>query len=328
MKKQAGMATLVLAVILLIAAMVMTIYATQHGVLQQKSAANQIQNSQAFQAAEAGLETGLAYLNQNISTVTGSQSGGYINYGLSDSNITNISLGNNCRYSVVYTNPTQNNYQLLQITSTGTNADGTSIKIVSQQVYSGMSNLKYSVTTQRNMTTSGTVNITGQYGADVGGTYTQSGNVSISQMTQNDTQLANMSGNALFTNIFGMNKTQMQSQSAYFANTNGINYNNLSGTVWINANVALSGNNTIGTQANPVLLIVNGNLTASGTVNFYGIIYVTGTTTTSGSFNVNGGLVSEGSIVMSGTSSTYNTQIVNQLAPGSYAKIPGSWKDF
>ena len=314
--------------VLFVAAMLIMIYAANYSVLQQKAASNQYSNNQAFEAADGGLEFGVAYLNTNSSTITANPTNGYIDYGPADSNVTNVSLGNGSHFSVVYTNPTQNNYQLIQLTSTGVSTDGTSTRIVRQQIYSGTSSLKYAITTQQNLTASGNVTITGQNGVDVGGTVTESGNVTVSQTTQNDTTLANMNPSTLFSTIFGVSESQMQSQSTYYANGNSVNYNSLSGTVWINSGISISGNSTIGSQSSPVLLIINGSFTGSGTVTMYGVLYVMGATTISGHFTLNGGLVSQGSITMSGTSSAYNAQIVSQFTTTGFAKVPGSWRDF
>jgi Tfp pilus assembly protein PilX len=327
-RKQIGAATLLITFVLFLAAIFLMLYAVNFSRLQQKTASNSYNSNQAFEAAEAGLEFGMAYLNTNSATITASPTNGYINYGSANSSLTNVSLANNAKFSVVYTNPTQNNYLLIQVTSTGTSADGSSTRTVRQQVYGGTSALKYAITTQQNFTASGNVTVTGQNGVNAGGTVTGSGNINISQTTANDTALANLSSDTLFSNIFGMSKSSMQSQSTYYASGSGVNYSNLSGNVWINSGVSISGNATIGTQANPVLLIVNGNFTGSGTATIYGVIYVMGTTTVSGNFTVNGGLVSQGSITMSGTSSAYNAQIVSQLTAHGFSRVTGSWKDF
>jgi Tfp pilus assembly protein PilX len=94
MTKAKGAATLIMTVILLVSATLIVLYAGQHSLLQQKSVSNQNNHNQSFEAAEAGLEFGMAYLNQNAATVMASPSGGYISYGASDTNVTNVSLSN------------------------------------------------------------------------------------------------------------------------------------------------------------------------------------------------------------------------------------------
>lgn len=328
-RKQAGAATLIITVIIMLAAAMLMFYTAQHSVMQQKSASNQYQAAQSFEAAEGGLEFGIAYLNANAATVTANPSGGYINYGSSDANVTNVTLTNNSKFSVVYTNPTQNNYRLIQITSTGVSSDGTSTRIVRQLVYKSGS-LPGTLTSRRSFTASGNVNISGDpYAVYLGSSMTLSGNNNISSSKVNDTEIYNMTSDQLFQSLMGTTKATMQSQSTYYANTTGVPWSSLSGNVWINSSVVLSGKYTIGTSANPVLLMVKGNFIASGKITVNGLLYVMGSTTGSGSFNLNGGLVSDNAVTMSGSTLSNNTSILNKvLTGGSFAKIPGSWKDF
>lgn len=326
--RQAGAAALAMAIILMIGVLMLMVYAVKNSVMQQKSVSNQYGGTQAFAAADAGLEFGIQYLSSNYTVVSTSASGGYINYGPANANLTNVALSNGSHFSVVYTNPTQNDYQLIKVTSTGTSPDGVSQRVVSQLAYAGVSSLQYAVTTQGDMQTHGTVDITGTGGADVGGNLSLGGNSAISTVTQNDTTLANLSSDTLFSNIFGMTPDQMKAQSTYYANSSGVDFSSLSGIVWINSDTTITSNFTIGTVSNPVLLIVNGDFKAAGTTTFNGLIYVMGTSTLSGTFNLNGGLVSQGDIKMTGTSATYNASVVGTFTQHSFAKVPGSWSDF
>src|SRR4029079_10431129 len=76
----------------------------------------------------------IAFIQTNRSTIIASPSGGFITYGSSNSSLTNVTLGNGSKFSVVYTNPTANDYTLILITSTGTSADNTSTSTVRQLV--------------------------------------------------------------------------------------------------------------------------------------------------------------------------------------------------
>jgi len=60
--KQQGAATLIVALILLVAMTIVTIFAARSAVMEQKIYANEFRSKQAFEAAEAGLEYGIAYL--------------------------------------------------------------------------------------------------------------------------------------------------------------------------------------------------------------------------------------------------------------------------
>lgn len=323
-----GAATLIMALVLITLTTLIIVFAGKYGTLFSKSVANQTRNSQAFNAAQAGLQFGIAYLSTNSATITGSPVSGYINYGSSNASLTNVSLANGSRFSVVYTNPTANNFMLLRITSTGTSDDGTSTRTVSQLAYAGVSSLNDAITTRGNVVTSGNVNVSGGGGIHAGGNVTQSGTNNISSITANDSALSSLSGAALFSNIFGVSKATMQSQSTVFASTSGLNWSGLTGKNWINTTVVSSGNITVGSPSNPVLLVINGSLISSGSVTVYGVVYVAGSVTMSGNNNFNGGLIAEGAITMSGTVGAYNSSMISPYTLRTYAKVPGSWKDF
>ena len=330
-KKQAllqGAATLLMTITLLVMSTLIIVFAATISTLLQKSSANVTRNEQAFDAAEAGLEYAVSYLQTNSGTVTANPVSGFINYSLPET-----TLANNAHYNVIYTNPVLNNLNLLTITATGTSDDGTSTRIITQQVMSegGTSSLPSAVTGQSNFNASGNTKITGTSGLHTGGSVSTTGTSSISSITQNDATLANIPAATLFTDTFGISESTMQTQSTFYTTSAGVNFNALSGQVWINSNVALSGTHTIGSLTAPVLLIVNGNLAISGNTTIYGVIYVMGTTADSGNFTLNGALMSEGTISMSGVSTVnYNATIVNKFAVNTtiFAKVSGSWKDF
>lgn len=322
-----GAVTLLMSLVLLMITSLIVLYAGLYSVLNTKSISNSLKESQAFYAAVGGLEYGLVFLNSNYATVTANPVAGFINYGAANASLTNVTFTNNARFSVVYTNPTANNYNLILITSTGVSDDGTAVTVASQRVYAGISALNDAITTQGNVVTSGNVTITSG-GIRAGGTVTQSGNVNIPSVVQNDTNLRNMTAAALFSSIFGMTQAQMQSQSNYYANTSGLNYSTLTGRNWINSSVVIAGNHVVGSPSNPVLLVINGNLVASGTITIYGLVYVTGSTTMSGNAFFNGGVVSQGAVTMSGSVGAYNSSMISGFTARSYAKILGSWRDF
>lgn len=326
--RERGAATLLLAVIMLSVSTLMIVFAANFGILSTKSVNNMVGQAQAIQAANAGMEYGIVYLQTNKSTITANPIAGFIAYGPSDSSITNVTLANSSKYSITYSNPIANNYNVITIRATGTNSDNTATASMEQKVSAGAPSLKAAITTQGNLVTSGNVTITGAYGVQAGGSVTQSGNVHISSVTQNDTTLKNMSSSALFSSIFGVTQAQMQTQSNYYSSSTGINYNSLTGKNWINSSVTIAGNYTIGTPSNPVLLIINGNFTAAGTITINGLVYVTGMTTMSGNATFNGGVVSQGAVTISGSVGAYNGSIVGKFTSVSYSFIPGSWKDF
>jgi Tfp pilus assembly protein PilX len=362
---QRGATTLIVATMLLVTGTLIVLFAASYSLMQQKITANQYRNQQAFNAAEAGLEYGINYLQQNTATITASPSGGHLQPYTSTST-TNVTQANGSKYSIVYTNPVASNYTLITITSTGTSDDGTATRVVSQQVQYGsvlFTPSHNALTTMGSLTLSGNSVITNDtYNSTVtlGGTITMSGNVSTvtssgtastpghigSDISQNNATLSAMSVATLFSDYFGAPEATIQGQMAHVYNSSGsTNYsstlNGMSGTtIWINqpsGTATITGNTTLGTPANPVLLIVNGDLSISGNTNIYGFLFVVGstsaTTTISGTLNINGGMATGDSLAISGNSNVvYNASLLvgvqNSGSTTYYAKVPGSWRDF
>jgi hypothetical protein len=177
---------------------------------------------------------------------------------------------------------------------------------------------------------SGIGSITGHIGSDI---------------QQNLSSLQNTSSDDLFATYFGAPANNIKSGFAhYYSNNNNTNYsstlNGMTGTsVWIdqtNGDAVINGITTIGSVANPVLLVINGNLSMSGSVIIHGFIFVTGTsgiTTSLGNITIDGALMTTQNLTISGSSNIiFNPTLLNtlQTIPGIvyFAKVPGSWKDF
>ncbi|MFT3816961.1 MAG: PilX N-terminal domain-containing pilus assembly protein [Rubrivivax sp.] len=96
--------------------------------------------------------------------------------------------------------------------------------------------------------------------------------------------------------------------------------------------VTLNGGSDIGSPAEPVAMVVTGDLGFSAATNVFGLIYVKKANwATAGSGTVTGGVVAEGQISGSGGfSAIFDPLILGSLgrATGSYVVVPGSWKDF
>ena len=363
MKKNKGAATLLIAVMLMLSTIIIALYSGQISMGLLKTTSNLNSRNQSFEAAEAGLEYAIAYLNQNTSTILASPSGGYISYGPSNGSLTDVTLSNNSAFSVVYTNPTANDYNVLLITVTGRNADSSSTTTVQQKVAQqpsqitttissvgnislvGGSSLRNTVTNM-NIMTGGTVTINN--GAQ---TYTSSGLASYqgrisSDIQQNMPSLQGMSQSAYFQSIFGASSAAVQAT----AQASGLVYTNqsadysqrLSGvtgkTIFINqtngTTVTLGQGVTIGSAAQPVTIIVIGNLTIANGVTIYGFVYASSPTQSfnlAGGARVFGGLASATTMnISNGFQLIYNKFpiIAGGSAYGAYGKLPGTWKDF
>jgi Tfp pilus assembly protein PilX len=359
-KKALGAATFLITTILLISITMILIFIANYSVIQQKLGANTKRTQQAFEAAEAGLEFGINYLQRNSATILANKSGGFVQP-YSDSSTNNVTLANGSKYTITYTNPTANNYSLIRITSIGVSDDSSATRTITQLVQFGAilftlpqspvvskgavsmngSNVIQNLQGSTTIASGSTVSLSGSSSTQAqGGVISTPGHLQ-SDIQQNSANLTSQTSSDFFASYFGASMTTVRN-SANFQYSGLSNYSpSLNGkqgvTIWIEqptSTARLSGSAVIGSAAQPVLLIVNGNLDISGSMVLYGLIVVLGTTTTdvSGSSVINGGLLATDNLSLSGSNTiTYNNTVlstVQQSTTNYYAKVPGSWRDY
>lgn len=360
--RQCGAVTLFTAIILLLVSSIIILFAARYGSMQNQTSSNIHRNQQAFQAAEAGLEFGINYFKSNATAIIGTPVSGYIQP-YSNASITNVTLANGSSFSINYSNPNASDYTLIKITATGTSADGTATRITSVLIKQGSTFLNPGNTS---LVTKGSVNMSGNaeinnnhnpISVNAAGSVNMSGNAETNSSTgssdshhtgpdlqQNDSVLANTSQSDFIANYFGTSSSStIKNQMAHvYTNTSSTNYSNtlngMQGTsIYIEqtgGTASINGNAVIGSATNPVLLVVNGGLSLSGNITFYGFIFIIGTsgiTSTTGNINVIGGIASVDDLTMSGNSDiSYDQTVLTNLQNSLtyYAKVPGSWKDF
>ncbi len=111
--------------------------------------------------------------------------------------------------------------------------------------------------------------------------------------------------------------------------------------IWIDGDIGLNSNTRIGctdvhptdctdATVDPVILVVNGNLTCTGTVQIYGIVYVAGDWNVTGTFEVYGAVIVEGNVSGNGTLDVryYPRGVSSDEFKGSGAVVAGSWRDW
>lgn len=104
--------------------------------------------------------------------------------------------------------------------------------------------------------------------------------------------------------------------------------------LWIAGDLNLEGPNTVGSAEQPVMLVVEGQTRLSGGVQVHGVIVsLAAAWDTSGSTNarVQGALIALGSVVGTGAPTiTFDAAVLARLhaQTGSFARVPGSWRDF
>jgi hypothetical protein len=101
----------------------------------------------------------------------------------------------------------------------------------------------------------------------------------------------------------------------------------------LNGDVTLDGGADIGSAADPVVLVVAGNLQFSAPTDIYGLVYVRAANwaTSGADGQIFGATVAQGQISGSGAfKSVYQKDILNTLrwATGSFVKVPGGWRDY
>ncbi len=356
--KQRGLASIIIAVILLSVTLLLMFFATSQGLLQSKYTGNQYRYNTAFAAAEAGLDFGYLYLIQNSATILANTSGNFMPP-YTDASITNIALSDNAQFSISYTNPIAQNYQIIEITSTGTSDDNTASVVMSQLVNRRGSLLASAptlpVTSKSNATLRGNSSIITTEAAlslRIGATLSFSGNAFTSStagssnkskigpdVQQRVTALRNLTPNQLFATYFAQSTSQIKSSvDQVYTNGSTVNLGGKKGvSIWIEDNLSLNTSQVIGSMSSPVILIVNGNMTTNATIVIYGFVYVTGNLTMNGtggsSSQIVGGVAVYGNVVMGGNDNiTFDSNVIKNLqsqgSGGAFIKIPGTWKDF
>jgi Tfp pilus assembly protein PilX len=356
--QQRGMITLVIALMLLLIISMITLMVAKSVMTEQKISANEFDSRQASTAAQAGLQYAIPYLAANAATILkDTNSDGYID-SYSDSNTSNVSLNNNGgSYTITYSNPTQNNFNLIQIQVVGKSADGLITRTVTELV-NGYNNIlphpgSVGLVSQSLVTLSGSVAVTNtvtNQTIDAGGLINSNGNVSMttssgstnnpssstSGATMNNTTLANATNAQLFQNFFGTTMTAVQNEADLVYSCSSCDYSTtLNGVVgkiiYINGNANFSTNTVIGSASQPVILVATGTISMSGGVTFYGFMYGAQGVNISGTVNFYGVAAGAANFNVSGhVSVVYDKNVINNLKSNweSFAPVAGSWHDF
>lgn len=365
--KQNGTATIILVLVLTTVISTITLYTANSVQTSQRVSANTLREKQAFEAAESGLEYGISHLKENGTVImVDTDADGYIDP-YSTSETTNVNQANGTQYSFSYTNPTFNDFDVIELTSTGQSIDGTVNSTVIQELLKlthltnsppagfiahsdvAMSgNMSITNTETGNTIWSGGTVTLGGSAETIGSPTTQGVNTGSdkhsinSDITHNDATLSGLSNDEFFQNFFGMSKSQARdSANILYVGDANTNYSDLLNgvvgkTIWLDhtagGEASFSGNAVIGSVTQPVVLIVDGDFKANGTTIVYGAIYVAQDWNNSGggTLDVYGAVVVEGTFSGTGTPNVQFSQAVLNATSSiaDYVKIPGSWRDF
>lgn len=282
-KHSTGAAVLIIMLTILMLASLLMLSAIKSVKTQTRVVQNQKYVDQAYQASEAGLEAGYAYLKENHQTIlkdTYENKGagdGYIDFILSSE--LNDVANDDTSYDVEITNPNNNDFSIIEITSKGS-ADSDNIGVnISEQI---AHTLFSSITPPASLVTLGSVSLNGNAsllntsndiniisGCSVtlsGSASTQaSANISSdrneldTEVQKNNNDYSSFSNDEFFLKLFGANKSNVQSRADYvyhFDLSSLLSDNSYHDkSIWINetsGTASLIGNSTIGRAEKPV----------------------------------------------------------------------------
>lgn len=363
--KQRGYALLLTASIIILGISITALITARSIYFDQKQQNNERNQYLAFQAAEAGLEYGIANIYTNKANILSDlNNDGYID-GYTSATTTNVAFNNGTTYNVIYSNPVVSNFKTLQVTSTGSADNSATTRTVSQlmQIFPLLSSTPpSSIIAKGDVSLGGNLTVANVVSNTVTGTTIWSGgNVALAgsasteaangissdknglnaDVVHNDTGLSGLTSDQFFSGFFGSTKAVAQTNTdLVYTNTSDTNLsstlNGVTGkSIWVNqtgGTASFSGNATIGSPTNPVVLVINGPFSANGNTTIYGFVYIIGDWNNGGggTLAINGGMAVEGRLSSTGTPDvTYSNSIFSNLNQvGEYVKVPGSWRDF
>lgn len=339
-EKQQGAATLVIAMVLLFSLSIMTLYSGKVIMTEYRITGNEYRAVQAFEAAQAGFEVAYNNINtndllladddgDNIFTLAGASSTGTNNYTTSYSNTGISTIGAA--------------FSLVRIQSTGTSDDGsasTTIEQLVQFVGPAVNNPDATLSVLNNFNGGGATDITINPNTGIsvmaGSSSVSEANIVISPA------LATLSGDGFFDAVFGQEKATVKAQATVIECTTANTCGNALATAyaagsrlfWVTdptgAQVQVN-NLTLGTDADPVMMIVDDNFKPNGNTVITGATYVIGDWAVgSGNALMQGAVFVEGDFNGTGTPNlNYNDNAITNLpSMAYYAKVAGTWKDF
>jgi hypothetical protein len=155
----------------------------------------------------------------------------------------------------------------------------------------------------------------------------------------NDGTLSALGADALFTSFFGMSKQSWRQLSTVITcGTNCVDTLQASVAsgaqgIWVEGDLEIQGNASIGSADRPVVIVVNGRMLMRGTATIFGMVYASEWDNTGGgSALLRGAVMSESSFTANGSADFYFDPLVlgrlTSGGAGTFARLPGSWRDY
>ncbi len=350
-KYQEGAATLLMVIILTFSSTMLVLYTAKVGIDEQKIAASEYRLVLSGDSSEAGLQYAVSVLQDSNSAkvlLNDSNDDGW----LADESTNTISktLNNGDQsFLVTLTNPTINDFSIIEAESIGC-SDGCSpcsnacpSRNVTKELVGIQPTLinppPSPMVSLGDVKIKGSVDFSGNEGSPsikAGGDVTTPGKTKPGEVAAQDADYKDLTEDEFFQLFFGLTKTQIKSQATIVSCTSTSDCNTKLGdpalageVVWVDGDAHVSKDTVLGSADEPMLLIVDGNLQVSGSVEIFGVSYSTGDIKYSGQGNNLGAGVAEGTLSATGnTNFSYSPEIVKKLQSNAVAsRIAGSWID-
>jgi hypothetical protein len=354
-------------VVVLLAAMAIAIaYTNRHLVMEQKTAANQQRSTIAAEAAEAGLEWAAAMLNKqekvNAACTTSTANGDvrfkarYISVNTDTGMLT--PLAGTTHAACVWSGsawscscPVAGTAPSLSVSGSGSRPGFAVTFIASPETppaaaltargYVSIGNAALGVVNGDPSSNGITINAGMTIDADRARVTTVPGTPPHASLVGNDASLRNTTEAQMFSTFFGMTKESYQALPSIKRLTCPCTethvktaYDEGVRQFWLDGNLEMNANLTIGSESDPVLMIVDGNVRLQGDLRVFGVIYSTSMTwdnTGGGSALLQGAAISEGNYTGNGSPDYfYDPRVLSRLRydQASFVRVPGSWRDF
>lgn len=392
--RQGGVVTLVISLMILMLSTFVVFNVSKAILMEQKISNNDARAKQAFEAAEAGMNVAISYLNNNADVDNNGCIDPFFDSnadGITDTFTASIGSGSvrvNFQDDNVFTACVAPS-AALGIFSRGWSDDRTATRLISQSVIkvNPLPNRPQNPLVVRGaVTVNGSATVTNPEGFSTiwSGDDVQLGSGAATEtfvpdltdpgypacmntamtcvmvstslnlglgvdVIENDSSLGDLTSNEFFVNFFGMSPTTYRDSMVTMDITDADDADlALNQVIWIQGNgstpvdignitvgctVAVNGGATCATaNTRPSIVIVNGNVSFTGTPQFYGILYVTGNANMSGNTTVYGSAVIAGDASSTTGGSLdiiYNGSILDQtILAGASTGGAGTWRDF
>lgn len=147
---------------------------------------------------------------------------------------------------------------------------------------------------------------------------------------QGDSSLSILTDAQFFENFLGSSPTEYKSSmvDSVVAAADAESISAGGQVYWVDGNASI--NQSIGSAGNPVILVVDGDLTLSGSPTIFGVVFVKGSLSQGGGATIRGALLASGGVSGNGSLNViYDPDAVGGVRRlGSFASMPGSWRDF